>query len=44
MSEMMCQYEGNYRFISDKFEQAFDMGPGSYEDGIRERTKQDYRN
>ena len=42
MSEMMYQYEKDYRFVSDKFERAFDLKPSSYEDGISEIIERDY--
>jgi len=41
--EMMYQYERDYVFVSDKFEQAFDLKPTPYAEGIREIVRTDYR-
>jgi hypothetical protein len=42
MSEMMYQYERDYRFISDKFEENFDFKPTPYFKGIQEIVQGDY--
>ncbi len=44
MVEMMYQYDRDYVFISDKFEQQFDLKPTSYLEGIKEIMQQDYQN
>ena len=42
MSEMMYQFEQDYRFVSDKFETAFDFKPTPYLKGIKEVVQKDY--
>lgn len=41
--EMLYQYDRDYVFNSDKFEDKFSFTPTSYESGIREIIKTDYR-
>lgn len=41
--EMLYQYDRDYVFDSSKFEKEFGTKPTSYEDGISEVIKQDYR-
>lgn len=41
--EMMYQYDRDYVFNSDKFEQRFGMKPTSYDVGIKEIVKSDYK-
>jgi len=43
MPEMLYQYDRNYVFNSDKFEEAFDFKPTSYEDGLKEIIENDYK-
>lgn len=42
MSEMMYQFEQDYRFVSDKFETAFEFKPTPYLKGIQEVVLEDY--
>lgn len=42
MSEMMYQYEKDYRFVSDKFDEAFNFKPTPYIEGIQEIAERDY--
>lgn len=41
--EMLYQYDRDYVFNSDKFEKKFSFKPTSYENGIKEIIKTDYR-
>jgi len=41
--EMLYQYDRDYVFDSSKFETAFDFKPTSYENGIKEIIKTDYK-
>lgn len=41
--EMAYQYDRDYVFISDRFNQRFNVEPTSYEDGIRAVIDSDYR-
>lgn len=40
--EMAYQYDRDYVFLSDKFEERFDMQPTPYKEGIREVVERDY--
>ncbi|MCC5931445.1 MAG: hypothetical protein JJU28_19515 [Cyclobacteriaceae bacterium] len=37
--EMLCQYDRDYVFSSEKFEKRFGIKPTPYDDGIREVVK-----
>lgn len=42
--EMLYQYDRDYVFNSDKFERVFSLRPTSYQAGIKEVIKADYKN
>lgn len=44
MPEMLYQYDRDYVFNSDKFENAFDIKPTSYRQGLQEIMEKDYKN
>lgn len=43
MSEMLYQYDKDYVFNSDKFEKQFAFVPTSYEDGVKEIIRTNYK-
>ena len=42
LSEMMYQYDRDYVFNSDKFNEAYNFTPTSYEEGVKEIVLRDY--